>query len=90
MALPFHRPEIYKSGYRWEVKGFPITVVISLGAGFLSLYLLFVGLMEMDIVSILVNVILYAIAMVHYVGAMWHLKNKGIEPDKIFSIVPPA
>lgn len=90
VVLPFHRPEIYKSGYQWEVKGFPLTVVISIIASFLAFYILFMGLTEMDATSILVNIILYIIAVVHYVGAMHYLRTKGIEPDKIFSIVPPA
>jgi amino acid transporter len=89
IALPFQRPRIYERGYKWEVAGFPVMAILGLVSAVLEYVILFAGVATVGITSIYITVAIMGLGMLGYVVFSQRNSKKGLEPEKIFSEVPP-
>ncbi|MGA2791130.1 MAG: APC family permease [Candidatus Bathyarchaeia archaeon] len=89
IALPFQRPRIYERGYKWEVAGFPVMAILGLVSAVLEYVILFAGVATVTTTSIYITVAIMGLGMLGYMVFSQRNSKMGLEPEKIFSEVPP-
>jgi APA family basic amino acid/polyamine antiporter len=89
ITLPFQRPRIYERGYKWEIAGFPVMAIIGLVSAVLEYVILYTGVATVSTLSIYITVAIMGLGMLGYMVFSQRNRKMGLEPEKIFSEVPP-
>ena len=89
ITLPFQRPRIYDRGYKWEVAGFPVLAILGLVSAVLEFVILYTGVATVSTLSIYITVAIMGLGMLGYMVFSQRNMKMGLEPEKIFSEVPP-
>ena len=89
ITLPFHRPHIYRRGLKLEIGGFPVMAILGIISAAAEYVVLYTGVKNVDPLSIYITVAIITWAMIMYAVASWYNLKRGIEPEKLFSEVPP-
>jgi hypothetical protein len=89
VTLPFQRPRIYERGFKWEIAGFPVIAIIGFVSAILEYVILYTGVATVSTMSIYITVAIMGLGILGYMTFSYRNRKMGLEPEKIFSEVPP-
>jgi APA family basic amino acid/polyamine antiporter len=89
VTLPFQRPRIYERGFKWEIGGFPVIAIIGFVSAVLEYVILYTGVATVSTMSIYITVAIMGLGILGYMIFSYQNRKMGLEPEKIFSEVPP-
>jgi len=91
ISIPFFREDIWRAGYAWTIKGFPVDSIVGLLVymipGWLMIFL--TGTLMEPLGSFL-NALVFALGMIVFIIFLWKNKKEGHDMAKLYSEIPPA
>lgn len=91
MLLPYTRPDLFeKSTFQYRIAGVPVMTILGTLTFAVGWYVMIMTATEEDIMAEILNIVLVTLGLLLLVY-MWAKNQKGgIDPNKIFTEIPPA
>jgi len=91
MLLPYTRPDLFeKSTFQYKIMGVPVMTILGTLTFAVGWYVMIMTATEEDIMAEILNIVLVTAGLLLLVY-MWAKNQKeGIDPNKIFTEIPPA
>lgn len=91
MLLPYKKKEIYEtSPIRWSVGGIPVITILGLISVVIGFFVFAFSIMEFDYSVAAVMSLFYGVGFALYGWQQRKNVKEGIDPSKIYAVLPPA
>jgi len=90
VLYPFLREDAYKSGYKYEYKGFPVVTLIGIPALAIQILILLICVSTTAMSALTFGVMWWLIGTVIFIYYYYKNLKRGIDPKLIFGEIPPA
>jgi len=91
ISFPFFREDVWRAGYAWTIKGFPVDTIVGLLVytipGWLMVFL--TGKLMEPLGSFL-TAFVFALGMIVFTFFLWKNKKEGHDMAKLYAEIPPA
>lgn len=91
MLLPYKKKEIYEtSPIRWSLGGIPVITILGLISVVIGFFVFAFSIMEFDYSVAAVMSLFYGVGFALYAWQQRRNVKDGIDPSKIYAVLPPA
>jgi|GEM_PF-452430 len=90
ILYPFLREDAYKSGYKYEYKGFPVITLVGIPALAIQILILLICVSTTAMTALTFGALWWFIGALVFVYYYYRNLKRGIDPKLIFGEIPPA